>query len=57
MANHTATSWGAGTPSTKQRSLGEKTHFYGFRYIGYIVLDKTGVSTSKESIFGCSCRP
>ena len=34
MANHTATSWGAGTSSTKQGSLGEKTHFYGFRYIG-----------------------
>ena len=52
MANHTATSWGAGTPSTIQGSLGEKTHFHGFSYIGisYIMLkiDKTGVSTSKS---------
>ena len=30
MANHTATSWGAGAPSTKQGSLGEKTHFLRF---------------------------
>ena len=34
MADHTATSWGAGAPRTKQGYLSEKTQFYGFRYIG-----------------------
>ena len=33
VADHTATSWGAGAPSTKQGPLGERAHFNGFRYI------------------------
>ena len=36
LANHTTTSWGAGAPSTKQGSSGEKTRFNGFSNIIYI---------------------
>ena len=34
MANHTATSWGAGAPITKQDLLSEKTQFPGSCYLG-----------------------
>ena len=33
MTDPTATSWGAGSPSTKQGQLGNRTHFTGFRYL------------------------
>ena len=53
MADHAATRWVAGAPSTKQESLGEKTHFNGFRYTkGSIMLknEKKRVSAPKKSL-------
>ena len=52
LADHTATTWGAGAPRTKQESLGEKTHFSVLLTVsatkGSIMLkiDSTGVSAS-----------
>ena len=51
-ANHTATSWGTGPPSTKQGKLGNRTRFTGFRQ-SIILLNskKTRVSTCKRVYF------
>ena len=42
-ANHTAKSWGAGTPSTKQGQLGQNTNFAGFRYFGLVSATFLGI--------------
>ena len=48
MANRTAASWGAVTPSTKKGLLSHRTHFNGFRYLRMLKSMKTWVSTQKE---------
>ena len=50
MTNHTVTSSGAGSPSTKQGQLGNTTHFTAFRYL-MLNSKKIRVSTRKRVYF------